>query len=71
VTTVNTQLTTLVTKTTGCATSPRPEVAASYAHDRAGNGINGPIAGASWLRLTRKSMTVPAFHDRWPLCSST
>lgn len=65
---------TLVTKTTGCVASPRPKACAlapSYATGRSGNGINGPLAGASWLIATRKSMTVPTFHDRWPLCSAT
>lgn len=31
-----------------------------------GNGIAG-----SWLATSRLSMTVPAFHDRRPLCSPT
>jgi hypothetical protein len=31
-----------------------------------GNGITG-----SWLATSRLSMTVPAFHDRRPLCSTT
>ena len=31
-----------------------------------GNGIFG-----SWLATSRLSMTVPAFHDRRPLCSTT
>jgi hypothetical protein len=26
---------------------------------------------AAWSVAIRKSMTVPAFHDRWPLCSTT
>lgn len=30
-----------------------------------GNGIVG-----SWLATSRLSMTVPAFHDRRPLCST-
>jgi len=66
----------LVLETAGCATSPRPESAAlapSYAARRGtpANGINGPIVGATWLSASRKSMTVPTFHDRWPLCSPT
>lgn len=62
---------TLVNQTTGCAASPRPEAVASpaYATAIAGGRGTGRIVG-SWL-ATRKSMTVPAFHDRWPLCSST
>lgn len=31
-----------------------------------GNGTAG-----SWLATSRLSMTVPAFHDRRPLCSTT
>jgi hypothetical protein len=76
VTTVNTTQT-LVNETTGCVASPRPQVlvaavAPSYAAGRAipATGLNGPIAGAAWLSVTRKSMTVPTFHDRRPLCST-
>lgn len=70
---------TLVNETTGCVASPRPEaavaavaIAPAYAAGRAipAAGIDGPIAGATWLSATRKSMTVPTFHDRWPLCST-
>lgn len=69
----------LVNETTGCVASPRPRVlvpaaalAPSYAAGRAipATGLNGSIAGAAWLSATRKSMTVPTFHDRWPLCST-
>lgn len=63
---MNTTLT-LVTETTGQVTSPRPN--AAYAPRP--NGIEGRIAGSCWLVATRKSMTVPSFHDRWPLCSDT
>lgn len=28
-------------------------------------------AGASWASIARKSLTVPAFHDRRPLPSTT
>jgi hypothetical protein len=31
-----------------------------------GNGTTG-----TWLATSRLSMTVPAFHDRRPLCSTT
>jgi hypothetical protein len=31
----------------------------------------GNATVASWSIAARKSMTVPAFHDRWPLCSTT
>ena len=65
-TTVNTTPT-LVTETTGQVTSPRPNAAYACAT----NGIEGRIAGTAWLVATRKSMTVPSFHDRWPLCSDT
>jgi len=57
---------TLVT-TTGQVTSPRPKAAYACTAD----GIEGRIAGSAWLVVTRKSMTVPSSHDRWPLCSST
>jgi len=58
---------TLVIPTAGQLLSPRPK--AAYAC--AANGIEGRIAGAAWLVATRKTMTVPSFHDRWPLCSDT
>jgi hypothetical protein len=48
--------------------APRPKTAVTGAVAYIGNGR---IAGASWLSATCKSMTVPAFHDRWPLCSTT
>jgi hypothetical protein len=70
VTAVNTTLT-LVTKTTGCVASPRPKApvtSSAYVNGIATGRVIGRIAGA-WLVATRKSMTVPAFHDRWPLCS--
>jgi len=63
---------TLVNETTGCVASPRPKVvvaARTYAN-AAVDGLSGRIEG-SWLIATPKSMTVPTFHDRWPLCSST
>jgi len=69
---VNTTQTTLVTKTTGCVASPGPKAAAgarAYAN-AAVAGLIGRIEG-SWLIASPKSMTVPTFHDRWPLCSST
>lgn len=67
---------TLVNETTGCVASPRPvaavAIAPAYVAGRGipAAGLNGPIAGATWLCATRKSMTVPTFHDRWPLCST-
>ena len=35
-----------------------------------GNGITGNGIVGSWLATSRLSMTVPAFHDRRPLCST-
>ena len=61
---MNTTLT-LVTKTTGYVASPRLKAAVT---SRVYADGSGRIAGA-WLVATRKSMTVPAFHDRWPLRS--
>jgi hypothetical protein len=67
VTTVNTTLLPVL-QTAECAAAPRPK--AAYAGIVASIG-NGLTTGASWLSATRKSMTVPAFHDRLPLCSTT
>jgi len=64
--------TTLVNESTACLASPRPKAAAkgrAYVGAVAG-GLIGHIAG-SWLATSRTSMTVPTFHDRWPLCSAT
>lgn len=57
-TTVPTTLT-LVTETTGQVTSARPKSACTG------------IARTAWNATTVESMTVPAFHDRWPLRSTT
>lgn len=65
---MNTTLT-LVTKTTGYVASPRLKAAVtSRVYANGSVRVIGRIAGA-WLVATRKSMTVPAFHDRWPLRS--
>jgi len=56
-----------VLQTATCTATPRPK---AYGAIVASIG-NGRSTGASWLFATRKSMTVPAFHDRWPLCSTT
>ena len=66
----NTTLT-LVQTTTACVTSARPKSAYGANALAGGNGIAGPIAGAAWLSTARKPMTVPTFHDRWPLRSAT
>ncbi len=36
-------------------------------------GITGTRnnTGATWFSIARKPMSVPTFHDRWPLCSTT
>ena len=81
VTPVNTTLLHLP-QTAAAAVAPRPKATArvataalctgtTVAYGKApktviGNGISG-----SWLATTRLSMTVPAFHDRRPLCSTT
>ena len=65
------------------AVAPRPKTAAAGApvctgtavYAKAtkgitGNGITGNGIVGSWLATSRLSMTVPAFHDRRPLCST-
>jgi hypothetical protein len=64
--------TTLTLVPAGCTSSPRPKAACrANAYVGSGTGIDGSIAGTAWLVATRKPMTVPTFHDRWPLCSTT
>ena len=48
------------------AVAPVCAVTAAAYGKTTGNGIAG-----SWLATTRLSMTVPSFHDRRPLCSTT
>ncbi len=57
-----------LTQTTGSTGAPRPYALApmTLAPTTAVRAIT-----ASWSAIVRKSMNVPAFHDRWPLCSST
>ena len=55
------------TQDLGAAVAPRPK--AGYPTALAPNA--GITTATSWSVVTRKSMTVPAFHDRWPLCSTT
>lgn len=65
------------------AVAPRPKAAIALvavapvcpvtpaAHAKTtGMGIGTGIAG-TWFATSRLSMTVPAFHDRRPLCSTT
>lgn len=63
------------------AVAPRPDAAAARvavapvctgatAYGKAKAVIGNGTAG-SWLATSRLSMTVPAFHDRRPLCSTT
>lgn len=52
-----------VTQVDPCET-PRTSIASPIARTRS-------AAIAAWSAIARKSMSVPAFHDRWPLCSST
>lgn len=62
----------LQTATTAVACS-RPKSAA-LAPAATGLGIrlgNGNAYAAPSWSVARKSMTVPTFHDRWPLCSPT
>ena len=60
----------LQTATTAVACSRRKSAAIAPAATglgiRLGNG--GAYVAPSW---SVKSMTVPTFHDRWPLCSPT
>lgn len=67
-------------QTAALAVAPRPKAAttpavaaaptctgsAMYGKALIGGGISG-----TWLATSRLSMTVPAFHDRRPLCSTT
>jgi len=50
----------------GLALALVPVCAGTAAYGTNGNGIAG-----TWLATSRLSMTVPAFHDRRPLCSTT
>lgn len=58
--------------------APRPKAAApalapvctGTAHGATPVAVIGNATG-SWLATSRLSMTVPAFHDRRPLCSTT
>ncbi len=77
---VNTMKTTLLhlLQTAASVVAPRPKSAVLalapvcagapvHGYETAiGNGITG-----TWLATSRLSMTVPAFHDRRPLCSTT
>lgn len=67
VTTVNTTLLCL-SQNLGTTAAPRPK--AGYRTALAPT-IAGITTTAPWSAAVRKSMTVPAFHDRWPLCSTT
>ncbi len=64
------------------AVAPRPKTAAAAVaatahvcsgtamYGKATTGITGNGIVGSWLATSRLSMTVPAFHDRRPLCST-
>lgn len=67
VTTVNTTLLCL-SQNLGTTDAPRPKSGYPTAVAPITAGIT---TAASWSAAVRKSMTVPAFHDRWPLCSTT
>lgn len=56
-------------KTTVPAAAPVCAVT-SAAYGKAAKGITGNGIAGSWLATSRLSMTVPAFHDRRPLCST-
>lgn len=64
------------------AVAPRPKTGAARvvatapvctgtaAYGKATTAITGNGIVGSWLATSRLSMTVPAFHDRRPLCST-
>lgn len=71
------KLTTLLTTQTAdgagvARVASRPQVTPRPYGIGTGTGIGiRNLCAASWIATSRKSMLVPTFHDRWPLCSTT